>query len=238
MNDCATNGAFDPHVGTAESTWASMFADATPWMPVSQGLLVVSPHPDDEVLGAGGLVHTWAERGHPVTVVSVTDGEAAYPGWRGLGQVRRHELKTALRQLAAKHISIIRLGIPDGQVSNFTNRLRNSLSSMLSREMTLIAPYEQDGHPDHDAIGRICCDLAQTHNVPLARYPIWRWHRGDPQFFRQARWGKFSLTIDARRAKAHAVQCFVSQLRPRHCAPKLPLHVLSYFERSYEAFIL
>jgi hypothetical protein len=39
----------------------------------------VTPHPDDEILGAGGLIRACAMAGRKVTVLSVTDGEAADP---------------------------------------------------------------------------------------------------------------------------------------------------------------
>ncbi len=40
------------------------------------GLLVLAPHPDDETLGFGGLIHEYLARGKPVEVVVVTDGDA------------------------------------------------------------------------------------------------------------------------------------------------------------------
>jgi hypothetical protein len=52
------------------------------------------------------------------------------------------------------------------------------------------------------------------------------------------RWGRFVLSLEARRAKARAVQCFASQLHPPRAPPAVPQHVLSHFERQYEAFIL
>jgi hypothetical protein len=46
------------------------------------------------------------------------------------------------------------------------------------------------------------------------------------------------LSFEARRAKARAVQCFVSQLQPPQANPIVPRHVLPYFERPYETFLL
>ncbi len=195
-------------------------------------------HPGDEVLGAGGLIHDWAVRGQPVTVVSVTDGEAADPGRRNLGSLRRVELGAALRKLSALHIAVLRLAIPDGRVCQFQNRLRNAVSSLLTRDTTMVAPYEQDGHCDHDAVGRACCDLAHCTAVPVVRYPIWRWHHGARAPLRSARWAKFPLSAQARRAKARAVRCFESQLAPEHSAPIIPAHALTCFERAFEAFLL
>ena len=85
---------------TDESAWQRALADAPDWSPPDGPLLIVSPHPDDEVLGAGGLIHAWKILGRRVTVLSLTDGEAAYPQYRRLGQIRRQELKAALQVLS------------------------------------------------------------------------------------------------------------------------------------------
>ena len=41
--------------------------------------VVVAPHPDDEVLGVGGLLSLLARAGTAIHVVAVTDGEASHP---------------------------------------------------------------------------------------------------------------------------------------------------------------
>jgi hypothetical protein len=74
--------------------------------------------------------------------------------------------------------------------------------------------------------------------VALARYPVWTWHHGDPGDFEHARWGRFVLSLEARRAKARAVACFASQLDPPQAEPVVPPHVLPHFQRAFEAFLL
>jgi LmbE family N-acetylglucosaminyl deacetylase len=230
---------FDPaDAGTAEEEWLKILADRPEWTPRAGPLVVVSPHPDDEVLAAGGLIHSWAGAGHPVTIVSVTDGEAAFPKWKGLDLVRRGELKGALRKLCLTHVSVLRVGLPDGRVAQYANRLRNALLALMEPCVTLVAPYERDGHPDHEAIGELCGGLAQSHGTALARYPVWTWHHTEPNSLKTLHWGRFSLSLEARRAKARAVQCFASQLQPPRAPPVVPRHGLSHFERPYEAFIL
>nr|WP_237536066.1 PIG-L family deacetylase [Streptomyces sp. SID3343] len=44
------------------------------------GLVVVAAHPDDEILGAGGLIAAHLDAGHRVRVVLLTDGEKSHPG--------------------------------------------------------------------------------------------------------------------------------------------------------------
>ncbi|MDP8985145.1 MAG: PIG-L family deacetylase [Pseudomonadota bacterium] len=222
----------------AEERWLKMLSERPEWTPRDGPLVVVSPHPDDEVLAAGGLIHSWAGAGHPVTIVSVTDGEAAFPTWKGLDLVRREELKGALRKLCLTHVSVLRVGLPDGRVSRHINRLRNALLTLVEPGITLVAPYERNGHPDHEAIGQVCGGLAQSHGTALARYPLGTWQHTAPNFLKNLRWRRFSLSLEARRAKARAVQCFASQLQPPRAPPAMPWHVLPHFERHYEPFIV
>jgi LmbE family N-acetylglucosaminyl deacetylase len=107
----------------------------------------------------------------------------------------------------------------------------------LDRAATLVAPYESDGHPDHEAVGRAGIEVAAANGVPVVRYPIWAWHRARPDACASLGWKRFRLSLDAQRAKRRAIQCFESQLRPPHGTPIVPPNVLTYFSRSFEAFI-
>jgi LmbE family N-acetylglucosaminyl deacetylase len=239
MQLAAVCDPFDPlESGPPEPEWRRLLCDSPVWMPGAGALLIVAPHPDDEVLGAGGLMHTWASGRSEVRVLSVTDGEAAYPDWDGLGAVRRGELDEALGVLSPAPVSVTHLGLPDGRIKHYASRLRRELVSLCDADTTLIAPYELDGHPDHEAVGRVCVELAHAWGMPLARYPIWSWHRRAPRALRDVRWGRFPLSQSARRAKALAVSCFRSQVNPRGRNPILPRGVLRHFDRRFEAFIL
>jgi len=224
--------------GTPEEAWLQLLHGAREWTPQRGPLLVVAPHPDDEVLGAGGLIQAWSSAGQPVTIFSVTDGEAADPGRSGLDRVRRRELRHALRTLTQVHVNIEHAAIPDGKVGEHANRLRNAIAEYVTADTTIIAPYEHDGHPDHEIVGKVCTDIARAARAVLARYPVWTWHHTEPDSLKALQWVRFPLTAAAQRAKAHALQCFESQLRPASGLPIVPPHVLNYFHRPYEAFIL
>jgi LmbE family N-acetylglucosaminyl deacetylase len=231
--------AFDPaDAGTPEEAWHHLLYEAPEWTPREARLVVVAPHPDDEVLGAGGLIHSWASTGRPVTILSVTDGEASDPERPGLDLVRRKELQDALRILTPVHVSVRRAAIPDGKVVEHANRLRDALEALVTPDATIIAPYEHDRHPDHEMAGWVCAQVARTARVPLARYPLWTWHHTDPGTLKSVHWVRFSLSAAARRAKSHALQCFASQLRPPSGLPLLPGRVLAHFQRPYEAFVV
>ncbi|TVV70177.1 PIG-L family deacetylase, partial [Sphingomonas solaris] len=44
--------------------------------------LIVAPHPDDEVIGAAGLIRALVNRGTRVRVLVVSDGAASHTGSR------------------------------------------------------------------------------------------------------------------------------------------------------------
>lgn len=249
----ATSAEFDPgQPGASEAAWQAFLRTQPTWEPDPVPAIVVSPHPDDEVLGAGGLIHSLSARGAAVRVVSVTDGEAAYagsvradgmharevaPGAAELGVTRRGELRSALRKLCPQYVETVRLAIPDGEVRNFENKLSAAIESMITRETLIVAPFEEDGHPDHDAAGRVACRISRAHGLALVRYPIWAWHQSDPERVRRLSWRRFPLSPEAQRAKARALECFASQTSPGFSAPILPPHVLQYFQRTFEAFL-
>jgi LmbE family N-acetylglucosaminyl deacetylase len=216
-----------------ESGWDRQLQAGERWRPRNGTLLVVGPHPHDEILGAGGLIHTWVSMGHEVTVLSVTDGESDDQPVEHLDLLRRDELRTALRKLCATHVSVVRLGLRAGHVAEAQNRLRMAIDALLEPQMTLIAPYEFDGHPDHDAVGRVCRQSAQSNGVPLARYLLRTWlTKPSHSINDDLSWGKFPLDMEARRAKAHALQCFSSKHATQAASRIDP------FQRPFEAFLL
>src|SRR5690242_503874 len=82
-------------------------------------LLVIAPHPDDEVLGAGGLADATVRSGGDVRVVVVTDGEAGpdATGARNLGAARRAETRRALVALGTGSDAARFLGYADGSLA-------------------------------------------------------------------------------------------------------------------------
>jgi LmbE family N-acetylglucosaminyl deacetylase len=99
-------------------------------------LLVVAPHPDDESLGAGGLMQqTLAAEGR-VHVLFMTNGDG-YPeavevatghrepsanDYRGFGELRRAEALVALEHYRVLPLSVTFLGFPDGGLAEIWRR--------------------------------------------------------------------------------------------------------------------
>jgi LmbE family N-acetylglucosaminyl deacetylase len=105
-------------------------------LPASTRLMVVAPHPDDEMLGAGGLMQRVLETGGTVRVVYLTDGDGYPEGvmsegrvrspsakdYRGYGRQRRREARAALAALGfgPSKYSYTFLSFPDGGLCKLT----------------------------------------------------------------------------------------------------------------------
>ncbi len=80
-------------------------------------ILVVSPHPDDDVLMASGVTYEAAERGEPVIVAYMTNGD--FEG-SGKGCLRQQEaVRAQVDYLKNTEDRLIFLGYPDGHLREF-----------------------------------------------------------------------------------------------------------------------
>jgi len=234
-----------PH---SESAWLGALQGARHWSPqspkasaVRSGWVVVAPHPDDETLGAGGLIARLARRGEPIRQVLVTAGEAAEVAISDLAERRRVEHRNAMTALGAGHVPVIDLNLPDGRVAEHENGLTEQLVEIgraLSKyPLALIGPLAHDGHPDHEATARACRAASARLGCPLLEYPIWAWERFEIDAFPVARAQKLMLLSSERTRKARAVACFKTQISPPVGPAVLPPAVLKRFARSFETFV-
>ncbi len=224
-------------LGTPDSYWQTELAGAPEWQPPPGPIVVVAAHPDDETFAAGGLIHSCARAGHEVAVITVTDGEGARTDLARPGTVRRREMRAALSCLSGRYLQWHRLGMPDGDVMAHEPLVESAIKTRLPGNATLVAPFEHDGHPDHEAVGRVCLMLARRRGLTVLRYPIWAWHHSAPGTWQNAEFVRFELSPAAQLAKSRAIRCFASQLDHSSAHPVMPAHVLNYFSRPYEAFL-
>lgn len=238
--------------GPAETAWrAAIDRAALPrWHPGAAGLvLVVSPHPDDETLAVGGLLHDLVAAGWRVRLASVTDGEAAYPGVSGLGAVRRSELASALDRLGIARATVIHhLALPDGHVAQCQAALEARLAPLVAGASWVLAPWRDDGHPDHEACGRAAAAVVARGGggpirfFPAIRFfPVWAWQWAAPgspaarTLLASAE--RRDLSPRALHAKRAALAAFTSQQDSALGPAILPSHVLDRFVRPFEVLL-
>lgn len=140
--------------------------------------VIVAPHPDDEVIGAAGLIAALKRQGSDVRVIVVSDGAASHPGstrWprRRLVAARRQESLRALRRLAVPPRRVTFFGLPDGALAGEGASCRRALHRLLARHVAdlLVGPAAGDAHPDHQAVATA---LAQWRGrARRLSYQVW-----------------------------------------------------------------
>lgn len=122
-------------------------------------ILVLSPHPDDEVIGCGGLIMRLAEKGHRVAVLHLTDGSQCHSLWNKptayRTQIRLDEAKQAAEAMGA---DCCLWAIPEKELRaapEYTEKLSVLLENL--RPEWILVPFINDPHPDH----RTCNVLLQ-----------------------------------------------------------------------------
>jgi LmbE family N-acetylglucosaminyl deacetylase len=223
---------------TAEETWLTSLVSTPFWRPPACPTVIISPHPDDETLGAGGLIAYQRRQGIPVVVVAVTDGEAAYDDSPGLGDLRREEQNRALAELGVDVCHTVRLELSDSAVTGCEAELTNLLLPLVARDTLLVAPWSLDPHPDHEACGRAAEVAAERCGATLVSYVFWTWHHRTAEDLHGLRLVRFAMDEQLRSARAAALAHHHSQLVHPGGSPILPDLLLSPARRSFESFIL
>ncbi|GAB3624279.1 PIG-L family deacetylase [Mariniluteicoccus endophyticus] len=233
--------------GTPAESWAP-YLSARPALdldllvpPACSRVLVVAPHPDDEVLGVGALAARLVSRVE-VVVLAVTDGTAAYPsldpGELAATRIRESEAACAVLGIPEP----LRLRLPDGDVGVHEDTLVACLADVLTPTTLCLATWRGDGHPDHEATGRAAARACADMGVPLAEYPVWAWHwaRPDDDSLPLDRAAAIALTPDEVARKSEAVRCYTSQISSpaEGIEPVLPSFVLERLVTDREVLFL
>ena len=245
--------------GTGEDAWAASGLAALPELPLDAGelggqaFIVLAAHPDDESLGAGGLMARLRGLGASVTVLLCTAGEASHPDSptttpEQLAAVRLKEFGGALAHLLPDPDWRF-LALPDGRLADHRQELHTALqhaiadaaaSGLPAERITLVAPYRHDGHTDHEALGAAAAEAAGAGGHGLLEYPIWYWLWADAADQAWQSWLRLPLDPAERQAKAAAMASHHSQVRPLSGKPGdevlLPPAFLEHFERPFETF--
>lgn len=264
MGQCCTprsqpGALFDRHVGgMSEAAWQDSPLTSMPRLEVPGSgahVLVVAAHPDDETLGAGGLIAASSARGATVEVLVATDGEASHPtsptySPTQLAPIRRREVSAALAALAPG-VKPVFLGLPDGELHEHRRRLVEEIERRLAGCSHVVSPWRADRHPDHEACAHAVFEatlklqnLGVCESLQFWQYPIWAWHWGDP-LGPDLPWDHlWQLALDT--AQVTAKRTALGSYRSQHTAlspapgdePVLEAGFLTHFTREFEVFVV
>ena len=235
--------------GTSEDSW-QRWLSGREWPPFEtrvDRLIVLAAHPDDEILGAGGIMIAAAAAGIEVVPVCLSDGSGSHPGSPTLSPDelavrRREELDIATKLLGIGGSRWA--GLPDGDLgrehSAMTSFIDDICDESAGVSTGLLTVWENDGHPDHQAVGRCAREVATRHGLELWQYPIWMWHWATPGD-EQVPWDRVRrhrLSAGELATKRAAIAAFETQINPLSPDPAdqpvlLP-HILERLIRTHE----
>jgi len=146
-----------------------------------ENVLVISPHPDDEIIGCGGTLIRMLKEGANVSVVQLTDGSNSC----ALKDVPQH-IKKTIRLEEAKVVAT-NLGFSElflfkeiDSHLTYTGDNVKKLSDLLNRlhPKVIFVPFINDKHPDHVVANEILSKSLESSTLNLSgvnvlSYEVW-----------------------------------------------------------------
>ena len=151
-------------------------------------LLLIVPHPDDEVFGCGALFARMAAHGRRVATLTLTRGRAGRSlelcSRQELPAVREKELRASLAALGVEDVTIFdhpdfvpddKRGIPPhpGLQSLPAEELVPEIAEVIDRVrprvLLTFPPNGSNGHPDHVTTHRLAWSALEVAETPVER---------------------------------------------------------------------
>lgn len=148
------------------------FSIPTPSIKSIKKVLIIFPHPDDEVLSVGGLTSLFRNQKSEIILTVLTQGEKGNPKGEkdpSLKSVRKKEFDNVSKILGFSKTYLEDFG--DGELIDKKEQLKKYLSDLISKENPdLVITYDKAGlygHPDHVVVSDIVTDIVENKKITL-----------------------------------------------------------------------
>lgn len=166
-------------------------------------LLVVAPHMDDEIFGAGGLLLQHQDKGSDISVVFCAAGATSEEDL-----MRKAESRIVAQEMAFKQVEW--LGLPDGNLSLYESEMCERFAKHLSDNTVdqIFCPFVTDHHRDHTATAM---GVARAIEKTGWRGDVWCYEVWSPL------WPNVTIDISSVVArKRKAIELYTSQVQTLH----------------------
>ena len=202
----------------AHCVWLRIMAcKARKFLP-DRHILIVAPHPDDEIIGCGGLIAHLVKENKAPHVVIMTGGEGSH---HGCCDTSSGDIVAARRRLTRNAAAIVGLPIenihelnyPDGGISmnnTETDRLKALIDEL--QPDTILVPHWGEGWSDH--IQTEIVKQIAPHSAKLWMYCVWVWYYN---VWRDLDWknaAQLCMTPAEHRIKLDAMDAYIRPLAP------------------------
>lgn len=230
------------HLGQNQSLWNDL-----------NRILIIAPHPDDEVFGCGGLVSRLIGDGKSIDVLFLSNGAASH---NGCCAITEKDVGTMRRRLAVSSNEILHvtpghlhfLEEKDGKLPQKGQQGFTSLSINISKLLKIIkpeavfCPHPFEGWADHIAAAELTCAAITILPAPphLYYYCVWFWFSMPLKKAFSIDWRKARLLDISEQVplKQKAMNIYINALAPcgNPWIGRLPSEFLRTFDWNKELF--
>ena len=149
-------------------------------------ILIIAPHPDDDVIGMGGTIALKAKEGCSFNIIYVTNGGGSIrtEDYKELSKtelvkLRKTEARKSLVPLMddISEAQQVFLGLESSKLFNtpelYTRELENILKTKKYDEIYI--PYFKDKHPTHRAVAELSMEVIKASNLRTELYAYETW---------------------------------------------------------------
>lgn len=141
-------------------------------------ILVIAPHPDDEVVGCGGALCRHAQRGDRMNVIYLTSGELGLKklpreeAWK----IREAEARDSAKILGLSDLFFLRQ--PDWMIGDHIPTMVEAITPILKSTVPemIYLPHQNDWHPDHQAAWPTVQEALKRSGIRVPKlwaYEVW-----------------------------------------------------------------
>ena len=133
-------------------------------------ILVVSPHPDDETLGAGGTICRYVDEGHDVYWLNITTMRNSGLFTEEIMKHREKQIEAVVKFYGIK--KYYQLDFPTTKLEEIrTSRAIGEISKIISeiKPEIVILPDYNDAHSDHKFVFDWCYACTKTFRYPYVK---------------------------------------------------------------------
>ncbi len=186
---------------------------------VLDDLLIIAPHPDDEILGCGGLIQYALKKNVRVDLIILTNGEASHSGCcekKDISLNRKKLTYKAAQTIGLPQENIHKLSFKDGQVSvddvqNYV-QLYKLLNNIKPRQIFI--PHQNEGWNDHVVVKSLIDSfIRENKQIAVYEYLVWSWYyvRG---FYDWKRCRVLNMNRDVHDVKKKAMDDYIKEIAP------------------------
>ena len=148
-------------------------------------VLVIAPHPDDEVIGCAGMIVRSLAAGVSPVVTIVTDGSGSHPNSvkfppQAVKTLRMQEARQAATELGLPPDRLHFLDYRDTAAPHDGPGFDRGVERLVELALrygcrVICAPWRLDPHGDHLAVHKMAVKVAAALRLRHLSYPVWGW---------------------------------------------------------------